>query len=85
MSVNTTNCDSTKNAKYRPTTARSNRLCVKAPWYWDSQRTMMGIKKLKKPETAGGSTPDTMAKEAGEAVAHFWMKGTIDWSCGAGV
>ena len=40
----------------------------------------MGMKKLKKPETAGGSTPETTANEMGELLAHDWMKGTKNWS-----
>lgn len=80
ISVNTTSCDRTKNAKYLPTTARSKRDWVSAPWYCDSQRTMMGMKKLKKPDTAGGRTPETTANEVGEALAQDWIKGTNTWS-----
>jgi hypothetical protein len=37
---------------------------------------MMGMKKLKNPEMAGGRTPETTANEMGEALAQDWMKGT---------
>jgi hypothetical protein len=39
---------------------------------------MMGMKKLKNPETAGGRTPETTANEVGEELAHNWMKGMKD-------
>lgn len=41
-----------------------------------NQRMMMGRKKLKSPETAGGNTPDTTANEDEEAWNHFCKKGT---------
>jgi len=41
---------------------------------------MMGMKKLKKPETAGGRTPATTANEVGEESFHFRTKGTNAWS-----
>jgi hypothetical protein len=66
MRVNTANCEITKNAKYRATTARSKRDCVKAPWYLEIQRIMMGKKKPKNADTAGGSTPEIRLNEAGE-------------------
>jgi hypothetical protein len=31
---------------------------------------MMGMKKLKNPDTDGGRTPETTANEVGEALAH---------------
>jgi len=70
----TTNCESTKNAKYPPTTAQSRRDWVIAPWYCDSRQMMMGMKKLKNPESAGGRTLETTANEVGEELAHNWMK-----------
>ena len=44
---------------------------------------MIGKKKLKKPETAGGRTPDAMANVFGEASAHDSKKGTyaLIYSC----
>ena len=66
MRVNMANCEMTKNAKYRATTARSKRDCVKAPWYLESQRIMMGRKNPKNADTAGGSTPEIKLKEVGE-------------------
>lgn len=66
MRVNIISCEITKNAKYRATTARSKRDCVKAPWYREIQRIMIGKKKPKNADTAGGSTPETMVKEVRE-------------------
>jgi len=37
---------------------------------------MIGKKKLKKPETAGGRTPDAMANVFGDAEDHDSKKGT---------
>lgn len=37
---------------------------------------MIGKKKLKNPDTAGGSTPDTTAKVLGDAWDHDARKGT---------
>jgi len=36
---------------------------------------MIGRKKLKSPEMVAGNTPDTMAKEDGEAWNQFCKKG----------
>jgi hypothetical protein len=66
MRVNMINCEIIKNAKYRATTARSKRDRVKAPWYLEIQRIMMGKKKPKNADTAGGSTPEIKLNEAGE-------------------
>jgi hypothetical protein len=41
-----------------------------------NQRMMIGKKKLKKPDTAGGNTPDAMANVLGDASAHESSKGT---------
>ena len=48
---------------------------------WVSQRMMMGRKNPKKPETAGGRTPEMKANEAGDARAHCSRKGTYTRSC----
>lgn len=40
---------------------------------------MIGKKNEKKPDTAEGRTPDTIAKEVGEAAAHLLRKGTKSW------
>jgi hypothetical protein len=66
IKVKMTNCDITKKAKYRATTARSSRDCVKAPIYFDSHLIVIGRKNPKTAETAGGRTPDAIAKEPGE-------------------
>jgi hypothetical protein len=66
MRVNMTNCEITKKAKYRATTARSKREWVKAPWYLEIKRIRIGKKKPKSADTAGGSTPEIKLKEAGE-------------------
>jgi hypothetical protein len=42
---------------------------------------MMGMKKLKNPDMAGGKTPETTANEVGVALAHDWMKGRKNWGC----
>lgn len=41
-----------------------------------SLRMMIGKKKAKKAETAGGSTPETSVKEAGELSDHEPRKST---------
>ena len=41
-----------------------------------NQRMMIGRKKPKKPEIAGGKTPEMNAKENGEDLAHESRKGT---------
>ncbi len=76
ISVNMTNCEITKNAKYRATTARSKRDCVKAPWYSEIQRIIMGKTKPKSADTAGGSTPEIRLKETGEDWDQCWRNGT---------
>jgi len=45
-------------------------------------RMIMGRKNPKKAETAGGKTPETNAKELGEAVAHCDKKPTYADICG---
>ena len=74
--VNMISCEITKNAKYRATTARSKRDCVKAPWYLEIQRIMMGRTKPKSADTAGGSTPETTSKEEREDWDQFSRNGT---------
>ena len=48
----------------------------KVRWTLVNQRMMIGKKKLKSPEMDGGRTPDSTAKEDGEAWYHFCKKGT---------
>lgn len=43
---------------------------------WDSHLMMMGKKKPKIPETAGGKTPDKIEKVVSDDDFHFSRKGT---------
>jgi len=60
MSVKMINWLITKNAKKRATTPLSNFACVRAPMYCESQRMILGRKKVERPETTGGATPEMM-------------------------
>ncbi len=76
IKVKITSWEITKKAKYRAMTARSKRECVMAPWYFDSQRMMMGRKKPKRADTAGGNTPERKSKVPGEELCQEARKGT---------
>src|SRR5260370_38794680 len=84
MRVNMTNWEITKNAKYRATTARSKRDCVKAPWDLETQRIMMGKKKPKNADTAGGGPPETMMKQTRGGGDQGWRKGAKHGPLGSG-
>ncbi len=70
------NWEMIRKAKYLATTARSSRECVKAPMYCESQRIMIGRKKPKIAETAGGKIPEIMENVCGEEVFHSSKKST---------
>ncbi len=57
-------------------TALSRRECVRAPMYWESHRMITGKKKPKRAETAGGRTPETIAKVVPDVVRHSSRKPT---------
>ena len=76
MSVKMINCEMTKKAKYRATTARSIREYVYAPMYFVSLRMMIGSAHPNSADTAGGSTPDTNVNECGESSDHVSRNGT---------
>ena len=44
--------------------------------YWESHRMITGKKKPKRAETAGGRTPETMAKVVPDVVRHSSRKPT---------
>jgi hypothetical protein len=76
IKVKITSWEITRKAKYRAMTARSKREWVMAPWYFESQRMMMGRKNPKSADTAGGSTPEMKVKVPGDEFCQELRKGT---------
>ena len=62
-------------------TARSRRECVYAPMNLVSLRMMMGSAQPNSADTAGGSTPEMIAKDPEDCLDHVSRNGTKAVSC----